>query len=77
MLAILCGTLPVGYKLYSNVAGFILGLICTALIILLLGKKLVARDGSYDIVTEISMLFVSRPDLMVLKRDTAMVDSSY
>jgi len=77
LLAILCGTLPVGYKLYSNVVGFILGLICTALIILLLGKKLVARDGSYDILTEISMLFVNRPDLMVLKRDTAMVDSSY
>merc|ERR1712157_24235 len=71
-LAIFCGTLPVGFKLYSNYVGIIIGFISMILSVFIFGVKLINKGGRFDFFQELSMLFFTRPELIELKRDTAL-----
>jgi hypothetical protein len=72
LLAILTGTLPVGYGVWPNIVSYIIGWILTGACVYLLGRRVVNANGSFSPMIELWLRFVKKGDseLEVLRVDT-------
>ena len=72
LLAILCGTLPIGYGVWPNIVSFIIGWLLTGVCVYLICRRVVNANGSFSPVLELWLRFVKKgnSDLEILRIDT-------
>lgn len=72
LFAIICGTLPIGFRVWPNIVGYILGWIITGAFVYLVGRRVVNANGSFSPMIELWLRFVKKGDseLEVLRVDT-------
>jgi len=70
VFAIVLGTLPVAYGVYSNGISILLGFVIMAVVTMLLGVQVINKSGRFDIITELIMMLKKDSELHELKNDT-------
>jgi Na+/H+ antiporter NhaC len=70
IVSVLFGTLPIGRGTWPNIVGIILGAIFIAITVVVLGRPIVSKTGSYDIFTELILRCKPSEALQKLKQDT-------
>lgn len=70
VFAIVWGTLPVAYEVYSNSIAILLGFVTMFLCVILVGVKVINKSGRFDIFTELYLMMNKTSPLHQLKIDT-------
>jgi Na+/H+ antiporter family len=70
IVSVLFGTLPIGRGTWPNIVGILLGALFIVITVLVLGRPIVNKTGSYDIFTELILRCKPSEELQKLKQDT-------
>jgi len=72
LFSILCGTLPIGYRVWPNIISFIIGWVLIGVCVYVIGRRVVNATGSFSPFLELWLRFVKKgnSELEVLRVDT-------
>jgi len=69
LLAILVGTLPIGYGTWPNLVGIFVGIGCLLAFVYLIAVPIFSKNGRYDILTELLLKMKPSDNLQNLRQD--------